>query len=136
MFERIVVALDLSEDPEKVSGLIRDLGGEGRRRIYLIHVVDVDSAGPMAGTLQADDEKALKSFAERLSKEGLEVETRVALGSPAEEILSFADEVEAGLVVVGRHRKGRLAKTFLGSVSEAVIRRSKRPVLVLKEMTP
>ena len=52
-------------------------------------------------------------------------------GFPADEILKEADAVEADLVVMGTHGKGALENTFVGSVAQRVLRRSRRPVLVV-----
>lgn len=50
-----------------------------------------------------------------------------------ETLVKVADEHEAAAIVVGAHNKGRLSKLFLGSVSQGVLRRSTRPVLVVRE---
>lgn len=53
----------------------------------------------------------------------------VTHGEPAERILEAADRLEADLIVVGSHGKGRLRHVLLGSVAEKVLHRSTRPVL-------
>lgn len=58
------------------------------------------------------------------------VGTEVVHGSPAIEILEAADRVDADLIVMGSHGKGRLRHVFLGSVAERVLAKSKRPVFV------
>ncbi|WP_305042297.1 universal stress protein [Geoalkalibacter sp.] len=58
-------------------------------------------------------------------------EIRVRHGNPVARILSEADELDADLIVLGSHGKGRLHYTFLGSVAEKVLHRAKRPVLVV-----
>ncbi|GBE18806.1 universal stress protein G [archaeon BMS3Abin16] len=133
MFKRIVIALDLGEDPKRLTELIKEFMDERESKIYLIHVVDLDSAGAMAETLKSDDEAALKNIAAGLSQKGLDVKTWVAVGSPVQEILAYADEVGAELIVVGAHNKGFASSIILGSVSKDVIKHSKLPVLVLKD---
>ena len=49
---------------------------------------------------------------------------------PAPAILDLADEVQAGLIVVGTHGRGGLPRLILGSVADKVIRATYRPVLV------
>ncbi len=51
-------------------------------------------------------------------------------GSPAGRILETAERIDADLIVVGSHGKGRLKHVLLGSVAEKVLRKSRRPVLV------
>ena len=55
----------------------------------------------------------------------------VAEGFPAELILSKARELECDVIVMGTHSKGILANTFLGSTAKRVLRRSRKPVLII-----
>jgi len=52
-------------------------------------------------------------------------------GHPPEEILNAADEEGCDAIVLGTHGKGFLAHTFLGSVSNAVLHRTRKPVFVI-----
>jgi acetoin utilization protein AcuB len=55
----------------------------------------------------------------------------VPVGHPAEEILNAADEEGCDVIVIGTHGKGFLAHAFLGSVSNAVLHRSRKPVFII-----
>jgi nucleotide-binding universal stress UspA family protein len=55
----------------------------------------------------------------------------VPLGHPPEEILNTADKEECDLIILGTHGKGFLAHTFLGSVSNAVLHRTRKPVFII-----
>jgi nucleotide-binding universal stress UspA family protein len=52
-------------------------------------------------------------------------------GEPAAAILGVAAEVSAGLIVVGTHGRGTLARAFLGSTAAALLRQTTRPVAVI-----
>lgn len=52
-------------------------------------------------------------------------------GSAVGRILEAADRIEADLVVIGSHGKGRLKYALLGSVAEKVLRKTQRPALVI-----
>jgi nucleotide-binding universal stress UspA family protein len=52
-------------------------------------------------------------------------------GAPAIEVLHAADRLDADLIVIGSHGKGRLKYTFLGSVAEKLTQKSQRPILVI-----
>lgn len=78
----------------------------------------------------------LKSFAEEELKDVPEdlkrvVAIEVCHGTPAAEILEMADRIEADLVVLGSHGKGRINYAFLGSVAEKVLRKIRRPVFIV-----
>jgi nucleotide-binding universal stress UspA family protein len=64
---------------------------------------------------------------------GVESEFEVLEGHPAEEIATVAETRNADLVVVGTRGHGGIAGSLLGSVSADVVRRSKRPVVVVHE---
>jgi nucleotide-binding universal stress UspA family protein len=64
---------------------------------------------------------------------GVEAEFEIFDGDPAEEIAMIAESRDADLVVVGTRGHGGIAGSLLGSVSADVVRRSKRPVVVVHE---
>jgi len=63
---------------------------------------------------------------------GIEVETEIVEGRPAEAIVELARSRDADLILVGSRGRGAIAGAVLGSVSESVVRRADRPVLVVK----
>jgi nucleotide-binding universal stress UspA family protein len=67
--------------------------------------------------------------AARASSRGLEVETVVAPGSPADEICRVASERAAELIVVGAHGWGPIHGLMRGSVTNAVLQRAPCAVL-------
>ncbi len=63
---------------------------------------------------------------------GTVAEAHLRLGGVAEEIVGLADELDAGLVVVGSRGLGRLRRTLAGSVSESVFRHAHCPGMVVR----
>ena len=55
-------------------------------------------------------------------------------GDPAKQIVGYADSIDADLIVVGSHGHGTVSGALLGSVSRGVLRRTTRPVLVVREV--
>ena len=81
-------------------------------------------------------EERLKQFAERELKDDPETLNRVVgihvvEGDPATEILNLSDELGCDIVIMGTHGKGAIRHAFLGSVSEKVLRRIRKPVYVI-----
>jgi nucleotide-binding universal stress UspA family protein len=60
--------------------------------------------------------------------------TLLRQGGPVDEILAAAHEWEADLIVMGTHQRGAVARALLGSVSQGVLRRSNRPVLLVADV--
>ena len=56
----------------------------------------------------------------------------VKKGNPVEVILETADENSCDLIVMGTHGRGSLVDAMMGSTARRVVRRSKKPVLVVR----
>jgi nucleotide-binding universal stress UspA family protein len=56
----------------------------------------------------------------------------VVRGNPVEEILKYSAERNCDLIVMGTHGQGTLADVMMGSTARRVLRRSKKPVLVVR----
>jgi nucleotide-binding universal stress UspA family protein len=140
--QKILIATDDSEASEKAADFgIETLRFEGAK-IYAVYVIDTGSYGSVPV-----DEKKLKriehleeighkatSYVEKKAKDsGMEVESVVLQGNPAEEIVDFAEEQRVDMIVVGSLGKSGIKRFMLGSVSEKVVRRAKIPVLVVRE---
>ena len=80
---------------------------------------------------------ALHQFSENVnqSREGEDFVTDdiiIVRGNPVEEILKHADESNCDLIVMGTHGQGTLADAMMGSTARRVLRRSAKPVLVIR----
>lgn len=88
-------------------------------------------------------ESVRKQIEERLKKfVGIELDSaqetmkriagiHVVHGDPATEILNKTEEFNCDVIIMGTHGKGMIKQTLLGSVSERVLRRSRKPVYVI-----
>lgn len=59
-------------------------------------------------------------------------EVIVEKGNPVEKILKQAEDKNCDLIVMGTHGQGTLADVMIGSTARRVLRRSKKPVLVVR----
>lgn len=75
-------------------------------------------------------ERATGRAADVLRSAGIDARVVVGYGVPGEEIVRYAEESNARLVVVGRRGSG-MARAVLGSVAHYVVRHAGRDVLVL-----
>ncbi len=94
-------------------------------RSYLAEVEDVEQQGR-----QIIERKIRDTYLNRVPI-GVALQIEVRDGPGAETILAFAAEIQADLVVIGRHGHGRLSKTLFGGVAEKIVRKARCPVLVV-----
>jgi nucleotide-binding universal stress UspA family protein len=78
------------------------------------------------------DEKLRAEFAQRAPSGEPVYFIHARIGHPIDEILGLADDVGADMIVIGSHGRTGLRRLFLGSTSEAVVRRAKCPVIVAR----
>jgi nucleotide-binding universal stress UspA family protein len=120
---RILCPADLSPGSERalaLAALVAD-GFRGVLRTLRVVPADLDEA-------TAED---LATFLERHRRPGLTVEARVVRGDAVGEILRHAEEWPASLIVIGSHGATGRKVWALGSVTAAVARRVRCPVITV-----
>lgn len=146
LFRKALVPLDESAEAEAVLAHVKALAALSEMEVVLLHVVHfptefVSSYPP--DTVQMNEEiveqgyeraKAyLAEIASSLTEEGVSVTTRVRVEvHPATGIVQAAEEEGADLVAMSTHGRGGLGRTFLGSVTDKVVRAVHLPVLVVR----
>jgi nucleotide-binding universal stress UspA family protein len=153
-YKNILYATDLTPNSEYAFKHAVLLARKSQAKIHLLHVVPEIDAGfrsyvstIMGGKLEAfegqheeqariDMEKRLKKFThDELGDRPEDLKNianiEVVHGHAVSEILQAADRLKVDVIVMGTHGKGTKGHTFLGSVSEKVLHKSKRPVFVI-----
>ncbi|GMV86077.1 MAG: hypothetical protein AMXMBFR80_19320 [Dehalococcoidia bacterium] len=117
----------------------------------LEHVVDEPSASSIGSTaVQGVQPRIVESHGEAMTRKGIELREQLQAiaakelaeaattahvkwsGNAAQAITELANELDADLIVMATHGRSGLSHMLAGSVAEAVIRNSGRPVLVHK----
>jgi len=143
MFKTILYPTDFSDVSKKALDYIKQLKEGGAETVILLHVVDQRSIQAIEQYASAQSLKLEKDimedatrelqFIERtLKKAGLNVKSRIEIGIPLREILRVEEDEDISVIVIGSHGKSNLEEMFMGSVSEKVVRKCKRPILVIK----
>jgi nucleotide-binding universal stress UspA family protein len=146
IFKKIMVATDGSEAVKRAVDTAIEIAKLSGAKLYAVHVI---SMGFFSMTLPTDEEWN-KAYQEQLMTEGkeatayvenagrianVEVESVVLRGSPAEEIIGFAERSNIDLIVMGTLGRTGITRFLIGSVAERVVRHSKRSVLVIRGET-
>jgi len=138
----IVTAIDGSHQSlHALSEAIR-LAGEFSLRpaLHAVCVVDyieapsgLTKSPQSAPDILAEEAETALAVARELGDErGYRIETQTLRGHVVAEVLKFAREHKAGLIVVGTHGRKGAQRAILGSTCEAIIRTSEIPVLAVR----
>src|ERR687898_617742 len=140
----ILLATDGSEEAQLASTTAADLA---QKTDSELHVLTVGPDLPLyelpehpaefEDVLRENRRRAkevLEQQAKKIEESGGTIkETHLLEGRADEEIVTLAEEIGAGLIVMGSRGHGRLRRTLLGSVSEAVVRHAHCPVTIVRE---
>jgi len=109
-------------------------------KLILFHAYDmlVVSASEISSVVSYDgaaiaqaEIEHLEPLAQRVRDAGVECETVVRLGLPADQILTFLREREIDRIVMGTHSLGPIGRLLVGSAAEAVLRNARTPVFIV-----
>jgi manganese transport protein len=132
---KVALALDFSGNEVRLIEAALGFLAPARPALVLLHVVESAPArafGGNAADLETDtDRSRLEGFAEALRQLGYEVETALGAGDPAPELARLANELGAGLVILGGHGHRGLSDMIYGTTVEAMRHRTRASVLVI-----
>jgi nucleotide-binding universal stress UspA family protein len=147
---KILFATDLSKNSAYAFYYAIHMANRDKAKIVILHAVEplprmLVSFGDFEHQVAKDRwEETVKKFKERIQDISVKVDARmglssvdlvsnilIRLGQPVEEILKVAEEEDCDVIVLGTHGKGFLKQTFLGSVSNSVLLRTRKPVFVV-----
>ena len=78
--------------------------------------VRFSQVGEDAGSLAKEGAERLRGL-----RPDLTIETVALSGSPAQQIVTYADQIDADLVIVGSHGRSAIGRLLLGSISQQVL---------------
>lgn len=91
---------------------------------------------PLDGETQQEALSALRDMVQKQVPEDVKVHYEVRAGDAAEEIVKAAEELKVDLLIISTHGLTGWRHFVFGSVAEAVVRTSTRPVLTLRAAPP
>lgn len=136
--QTVVVPIDFSDDSFTASETACQLADDPSH-VHVVHVLPVlEPAEPGVIWHTVDDASRSKHAREAIEKEllkrGCDIKRIVVrFGDPGQEIARYAEQAEAGLIVLSSHGRSRLERLLIGSVADRVVRLARCAVLVLKQ---
>jgi nucleotide-binding universal stress UspA family protein len=157
---KILLATDGSTEAELAAQTAVDLAQKTDSELHVIHVLDVAKVGLSMAVLypEATDperveipdpilEEDIERRAEQRGREGRDEEvqrvrsaggtvaqTHQMMGEVEREIVHLAEDLSAGLIVMGSRGRGGMRRALMGSVSDSVVRHAHCPVLVVRHV--
>ena len=91
-----------------------------------------DAIMPFQIHLTKEAKKFMSDAKTRCAKKGIVFKSKVVFGSPTVEIQDLSKSGKFDIIVIGSRGQGGIKEAFLGSVANAIVHKSKVPVLVVK----
>ncbi len=139
MYDDVLVPTDGSAGMDRVIEHAVDLCETHGATLHGLYVIDTASLAdlPMESSWEAvntalreEGDSSLEAM-ERLAGD-VDVRTNQVEGSPAQEIVEYAEDEGIDLIVMGTHGRSGVDRLLLGSVAERVVRTSPVPVLTVR----
>ena len=149
--EKILCPIDFSDFSRHAFDRALAIARSHRAELTVLHVVPIRLATPVLPYIEpqtlgpfemsaADRERIVRELQQFLAVDAL-TGVRLAFETTEapdvhEEILVHADRLPADLIVMGTHGRSGFERLMLGSVTERVLRKARRPVLTVPAGSP
>ncbi|KFL43847.1 hypothetical protein CH76_03990 [Lysinibacillus sp. BF-4] len=138
MYKQIVVAIDGSENAIRAAKEAAKLAHNQPATINLVYVAETDeefatkSYSGGSGLQEIERRRKIANVETVLKQQNIHCQIVILQGEPVTEIVAYAKEKEADMIVVGHHGMSGLRALMLGSTSKKIVKQSTIPVLIVK----
>jgi nucleotide-binding universal stress UspA family protein len=151
---KILLATDGSEEATLAAQTAIDLANKTGSQLHVVYAgispysrafYEGYEEGADVGAYLQDESKQVTRRGQGLLDEqvrkieaagGSVAQAHLRVGKPEAEITALAEEIGAGLIVVGSRGLGGLRRAMMGSVSDSVVRHAHCPVMVVRKEEP
>jgi nucleotide-binding universal stress UspA family protein len=139
---KILLATDGSGEADLAGQTAADLAQKTDSELHVVHVLPlpVDTHDPSSfepevlARLEQRERTSLEDLVGRIEAFGGVVEgSHLTAGRPDAEIVALAEEIGAGVIVMGSRGVGGVRRALMGSVSSSVVHHAHCPVMVVRE---
>jgi nucleotide-binding universal stress UspA family protein len=138
MYRRILVAVENSAADKTIVAHVSELARLTGASLLLVHVADGWAARNFnhLKLRESEEMKIDRDYLDRLrgdlESRGLTVDTRLALGDPATELVKVAEDQQVDLIAMSTHGHRFIMDVLLGATADKVRHLVKVPVLLLR----
>jgi nucleotide-binding universal stress UspA family protein len=148
---KVLLAFDGSKEASAAARVAVEFANATGSELHILHVTASEPYPPpfayipydemeaweaREANLERDEERArslVERQAQRMEAQGAKVaEVHLLFGKADKEIVRLAEDLGAGLVVVGNRGRGGIRRALMGSVSDSVVKHAHCPVLVVR----
>ena len=131
----ILLATDGSEEAWIASQMAAGIADGTGSKLHLVYVAGTGGTDPRVyEQMRQSSRELLDELAEQMRDAGAKITKKhLRNGRPDQEIVALAEELGAGLIVMGGRGLGRMKRALMGSVSDSVVRHAPCPVLVIRK---
>lgn len=141
---RILVASDGSGPSEVAMRLAGNLASKTGSELHVLHVTLVSKwmypdllSEAQVERIKSESERRLAEEEDRAQETGIKItESYIRYGRADAEILRLAEEIAAGIIVIGNRSGDAMSRILLGNDAESVVRHAPCAVLVAREPEP
>ena len=136
--KKILVPLDGSSNSFRGLDVAIHMARESHATITGLYVAGItkpkvnDQITPLEKLLLDNAKKIMKKAKLKAAQKGILFFDRVSYGDDGKRIVEIADKKNFDLIVIGSRGMGAAKEIFLGSTSNYVLHKSKKPVLIVK----
>ena len=136
--KKILVPLDGSSNSFRGLDVAIHMARESHATITGLYVVAItkpranDKITPLEKILLGHAQKIMKKSKLKAAQKGILFFDRVSYGDDGKRIVEVAEKQNFDLIVIGSRGLGSAKEFFLGSTSNYVLHKSKKPVLIVK----
>ncbi|WP_248896356.1 universal stress protein [Haloplanus halobius] len=142
MFDRALLPTDGSEAVGPAEETAIDLAEIHGATLHVLYIVDqptsvsgtgegVPGLDALLDAFEQEGQEATGDVAAQAADRGIEATSAVRRGNPHDDILTYAEDHDIDVIVMGTHGRTGVKRALLGSVTEDVVRHSEIPVLTV-----